>query len=144
MLDIDNTLADAWPSFLEEWPSERDRLRGLRLLPGMKAAAYDAAPGPVMFLSHRNWWEWSLTRNWLRQHGMVGVLVLVASPTDKVRHLSKLASGRSVTYWDDLSHGTERGETEVYAEVIDAVAGLGIEWHGLDEIDGIVASAGGR
>lgn len=144
VLDIDNTLADSWPSFLREWPSDRARLRALHMLPGVKAAAYDSAGGPVLFLSHRNWWDWPLTRSWLRRNGMRGVLVVVATPGDKVAHLRRLAAGGPVVLWDDCSHGTEHGTTQRYDAVIDAARELGIEHHGLDEIEAIVAAAGGR
>jgi hypothetical protein len=145
VLDIDNTLADAWPTLQRAWPSDRARQRAMELLPGMKAAAYDRATGPVLFLSHRNWWDWNLTRRWLAEHGMHGTLVLVASAQDKIAHLEVLAAGGGpVTYWDDLSHGTEHGETRFYHEVIDAARRLGIDHHGRDEIEAIVAAAGGR
>ncbi len=156
VLDIDNTLADAWPSYLLEWPDQASRLRALHELPGMRAAAYDTAVARgdvVVFLSHRNWWEWRLTRTWLRDVGYsvpVANLVLVASPGDKVGHLRRLLDhGLHVTYWDDLSHGQESGTPQKYVEVIDAVDALtarpgSLEYHGVDEIESIVAAAGGR
>lgn len=145
VLDIDNTLADAWPTLQRDWPSDRARQRAMQPLPGMKPAAYDTAIGPVLFLSHRNWWDWGLTRRWLAAHGMRGTLVLVASARDKIAHLEVLVgTGGPVTYWDDLSHGTEHGSTQLYDEVIDAVRRLGVEHHGRDEIEAIVAAAGGR
>jgi hypothetical protein len=144
VLDLDNTMADAWPSFLAPPTSHRDRLAGLSALPGMVAAAFDG-DRPVIFLSHRAWWHWDVTRRWVRDHGMAGPVVLVASPADKLEHLRCLvAGGGPVTYWDDLSHGTERGRTELYHDVIQAVAGLGLDYHGYDEIEAIVAAAGGR
>jgi hypothetical protein len=144
VLDIDNTVADAWPSYLRPHASHRARLVGLPALPGMKAAAYDGAR-PVIFISHRRWWHWDVTRQWVRSHGMVGPVVLVSSPADKLRHLQYLASrGGPVVYWDDLTHGTEAGHTELYQDVIDEVAGLGLDYHGYDEIEAVVAAAGGR
>ncbi len=148
VLDIDNTLADAWPSFLGDHADERNRLAGLAILPGMKAAAYDppiASGAGVLFLSHRNWWEWPLTRTWLRDQGLAGPLVLVSTPADKLTHLRRIVSGGGpVVYWDDLSHGTEHGTTELYDDVIDAVRELGLEYHDHAEIEAIVDGAGGR
>ncbi|HKY14505.1 MAG TPA: hypothetical protein VJM33_06235 [Microthrixaceae bacterium] len=150
VIDIDNTLADAWPSYLVEWSSHRDRLRSLTVLPGMRVAAHDAALARgdlVVFLSHRNWWEWGLTRRWLHANGFaVGVanLVLVASPADKIDHLTALSEGGPVAVWDDLTHAQETGEPQQYAEVVDAFAMLGVEHHGFAEIEAIVEAAGGR
>lgn len=144
VLDIDNTLADAWPSFLAGHRSERERLRDLELLPGMKVAAYDGRDR-VLFLSHRSWWYWWLTRRWLRENGFDGTLVLVSTPGHKLGHLRRLVDGGGqVVYWDDLSHGTERGRTELYVELIDAVGALDLTYHGIDEIEAVVAAAGGR
>jgi hypothetical protein len=144
VLDIDNTLADAWPSFLGPTTTERARLSGLAPLPGMKAAAYHG-DRPVIFLSHRAWWHWDVTALWIRAQAMAGPVVLVSDPGDKLAHLRHLvAHGGAVTYWDDLSHGTERGETELYGDVIEAVQTLGLDYHGYDEIEAIVAAAGGR
>ena len=150
VIDIDNTLADAWPSYLVEWSSHRDRLRSLTVLPGMRAAAHDAALARgdlVVFLSHRNWWEWGLTRRWLQSNGFaVGTsnLVLVASPADKVDHLRSLAKGGPVVVWDDLSHAQETGSPQHYDDVVDSVRGVVSEYHGYAEIEAVVESAGGR
>lgn len=148
VLDLDNTLADSWPSFLEHHASERDRLRRLAPLPGMLAAAHDparAAGARVVVLSHRALWHWPVTRAWLRANGVhVGWtdLVLVSSPTDKIAHLRRLCvGGRPVTYWDDLTHGTERGHHGAYDDVVAAVRRLPLEYHGESEIAAVVAAA---
>ena len=145
VLDVDNTIADAWPSFLRSWPGEAARLRALRPLPGMRAAAYEPAPGSVVFLSHRSWWFWPLTRTWLSAAGFEGPVVLVADPAEKVAHLRRLAARHPVVYWDDLTAHQETGHPVRYDEVIEAVGAIdGVEYHGADEIEAIVAAAGGR
>jgi hypothetical protein len=150
VLDIDNTLADTWPSYLEDWPDHRLRLRALAELSGMRAAVYEPAVrrgDVVVFLSHRNWWEWGLTRKWLLDHGYAvptASLVLVPSAAAKVAHLSRLTRAGTVVYWDDLSHGQESGTPQRYDEVVTAVQALRLEYHGVDEIEAIVAAAGGR
>jgi hypothetical protein len=140
VLDVDNTLADTWPSFLVASTSERARLAAIEALPNIKAVAHDAARdegAAVLFLSHRNWWHWPVTYRWLRSHGF-GVdwrnLVLVAEPADKLAHLARCARGRSVTVWDDLSYGHETGEIGFYSDLIAAVGALGVEHRGWDEI----------
>lgn len=151
VLDIDNTLTDAWPTWTRPWPSNSARLDAMAVLPGMQAAAYDTAldrGDRVVFLSHRMLWEWRSTQRWLTAHGFAvapGHLVLVPTAAAKLGVLRRVANGqRSVTYWDDLSHGTEHGRTETYDDVIAAVAQLPLEYHGLAEIEALVAAAGGR
>lgn len=170
VLDIDNTLADAWPSFLQASASERERLAGLRALPGMKAATVGGRAGSgdgepvVVFVSHRALWHWGTTRSWLRNMGYevsIESLVLVSDPAEKIGHLRRLVGpagrgGRSsgapgaLTYWDDLSHGTEHGETKLYDHVVREVhklaesSGRRLTYHGLDDIEAVVAAAGGR
>ena len=100
VLDIDNTLADTWPSFSRSWPSRAARLSSLPVLPGVKSEIHDAGlrrDDLIVFLSHRSWWHWRVTRRWLRRHGFsVGVanLVLVAQAADKVKHLKRLTANR--------------------------------------------------
>ncbi len=151
VLDIDNTLADTWPSYHRTWPSEHDRLSSLPVLPGMKAAAHDAAVrrgDVIVFLSRRNWWHWPLTLRWLRRRGFSATLanlVLVTRPADKVSHLRRLTkSADSVTYWDDLSHGHEDGRATRYETVIREVLTLDLDYRDAEQIEAIVAAAGGR
>jgi hypothetical protein len=148
VLDLDNTLADTWPSYLEDHAGERARLSGLVPLAGMIEATHGRARSEgarVVVLSHRAIWHWGVTRAWLRRNGIRlgwSELVLVASPADKVAHLRRwCAAGCRVTYWDDLTHGTERGRTERYDDVIAEVARLSLTHHGPDEIAAIVAAA---
>lgn len=140
VLDIDNTLADAWPSFLQPYDSQRARLAGLDVLPNVKAVLHDeprAKGATVVYLSHRNLWEWPVTYRWLRTNGFVARpdrVILVPSAAAKVPLLRRIARARQVTVWDDLSHGHETGEIEFYAEVIELLAGVSLTYRGWDDI----------
>jgi len=140
VLDIDNTIADAWPSFLTPFASHRSRLAGLEMLPNVKEIAHDRARAEgaaVVFLSHRNLWEWDVTYRWLRDHGFAvraDNLVLVPTPAAKLPHLRRLARDRELTVWDDLSRGHETGTVTFYAEVIAALAGVSLTYKGWDDI----------
>jgi hypothetical protein len=107
------------------------------------AARQDAAATVV--LSHRAIRHWGVTRDWLRRHGVAVRwydLVLVDSPGDKVAHLRRwCAAGCDVVYWDDLTHGTERGREERYQDVVAAVRRLPLVHHGAEEIAEVVAVA---
>lgn len=143
VLDIDNTLADAWPSFLRPFDSHRARLANLEVLPNIKEAVHDPSVGDgatIVYLSHRNLWEWPVTYQWLRTHGFVvraDRLVLVPSPRAKVPLVRRLAAGRSVTMWDDLSYGHETGEVGFYDDVIESLAGVSLTYRGWADIVGL-------
>ena len=150
VLDIDNTIADSWPSFLTSWPNQRRRLAGLDVLPNIKAIAHDeaiAAGASVLFLSHRNPWEWPVTYRWLRRHGFAATwrnVVLVGRPQDKVRHLARCARGRTVTVWDDLTFGHETGTVTEYVDVIASVRTLDVAYRGWDDIVAITGRTADR
>lgn len=140
VLDIDNTLADAWPSFLQPHHSQRARLAGLDVLPNVKAVLHDeprAKGATVVYLSHRNLWEWPVTFKWLRANGFVARpdrVILVPSAAAKVPLLRRIARAREVTVWDDLSHGHETGAIEFYTDVIELLAGVSLTYRGWDDI----------
>ena len=61
-------------------------------------------------------------------------VLVVPSAAAKVPYLRRLARGRDVTFWDDLSRGHETGEIEFYAEVIESLAGVSLTYRGWDDI----------
>src|SRR4051794_8232624 len=148
VLDIDNTLADSWPTYTRSWPDEGARLDAIEPLPGVKAVAHDAAVArgdTILFLSHRSWRRWRQTYRWLRRHGFAATrlnVVLVAAPRDKVGYLRRCTAVCEVAYWDDLSHSHEHGEALFHDDLIEAVRALPLEYRGWDEIRAAVAEAG--
>lgn len=149
VLDIDNTLADSWPTLVTRITSERERLRGLAPLPGMRSVAHDPAIArgdAVIYLSHRSLWFGPLTNRWLREAGFDASplrVILVPSAAAKTAFLRRIADGsRQVDYWDDLSHGTERGATLLYADVIDLVRAMPLDYHGIDDIRAATSAMG--
>jgi hypothetical protein len=149
VLDIDNTLADSWPTYTRTWPDERTRLDAIEPLPGVKAIAHDAAlerGDAILFLSHRSWRRWRQTYRWLRRHGFAATpvnVVLVGDPRDKLEHLRRCSGACDVAYWDDLSHSHEHGEALFHDELIDAVRSLPLEYRGWDDIRAAVEEARG-
>jgi hypothetical protein len=148
VLDVDNTLADSWPTLVREWPGERARLDAIQVLPHMKAAVHDRAVArgdSVLFLTHRHWKRWRQTVRWLRRNGFAASaanVVLVARPADKVSHVRRCAEVAEVTYWDDLSHSHEHGEPVFYDEVIAAVRDLPVEYRGWNDIRSVIDHEG--
>jgi hypothetical protein len=143
-LDVDNTLADTWPTLTTSWPNERTRLGAIPTLPNIKAVAHDeaVARGDVpLFISRRAWWHWGQTYRWLRRHGFAATpsnVVLVASPRDKLALLRRCLRAGPVTYWDDLSHSHEAGKVQLFEDVTSEVNALPIEYKGWDAIREVV------
>jgi hypothetical protein len=144
VLDIDNTLADTWPTLTRAWEHERKRLRAIEALPHIQAVAHDEAIArgdAILFISHRPWRYWRETYRWLRRHGFAATpanVVLVAKPADKLAYLRCCAGAGEVVYWDDLSHSHELGRVMLYEELISAVRLIPVEYRGWNEIRAIV------
>lgn len=141
VLDVDNTLADTWPSLVGDPEPHHRRLARLAPLPAIKAVAHDeplAAGAAVVFLTHRPLWCRGVTRRWLRRHGYDARrrnVVLVARPASKVPLIAQLARDRRRTVvWDDLTWNHEHGEVRRYDDVADAFARLGVVHHGAGDI----------
>jgi hypothetical protein len=146
VLDIDNTLADTWPSLLPG-VDPKDRLARLEPLPGMHAATVGRADDrPVVYLSHRFLWQAPVTWTWLRRQGYpvrMHSLMLVPTAADKLKPLGSLAALGPVEYWDDLSFGHEHGEVQFYQELIDQVRAMPIAFHDFQAISDTVDAARG-
>jgi hypothetical protein len=89
VVDIDNTIAQTWPSFIEKHKSEAERLLSLPPLEGMCARIRGSVPRTteVIFLSVRPYWTYFLTRQWLLAQRLpfsVSNLVLVGTPEEKL------------------------------------------------------------
>lgn len=147
VLDIDNTLADAWPTFLVPHASEAERLASISPLPGMKLATHDRALAEgalVAYVSHRNLWHYPVTFRWLRDQGYSvspANLMLVSSPALKPAILRVLAADRELVVWDDLSAGHETGTVRHYDDVRAEVEAIATEYFGLESINEVVAGA---
>ncbi|NLA37455.1 MAG: hypothetical protein GX868_17455 [Actinobacteria bacterium] len=147
MLDIDNTLADSWPTFLVPHGSERERLASIAPLPGMKLVTHDRAlaeGSSVIFVSHRNLWHYPVTARWLREQGYAVSplnLLLVSSAARKPAIARVLAAGRELIVWDDLSAGHESGTVRHYDDVRAEFEAVATRYFGADSIAEVVAGA---
>jgi hypothetical protein len=152
ILDIDNTIADTWPSYASSWPSETARLAGLLPIPEVREAVYERAVDTgkrVMFLSHRQLGHRRVTLRWLRLNGFAmerHSVVLVPAAADKVALVRRLAKVTTVEYWDDLSYGHERGGPFFYTALIERIRATSVDYHGWEDIcalRGIPSTRGG-
>ncbi len=142
-VDIDNTIADTWPTFLKQWPSEAERLSNIAPFAGMKnyLQEIDEKKGSVIiYLTARNFRYTSLTKNWLQKNGFPqqnSLLVLVPSPYHKLRYLKIMPKHAAVTFIDDLCYGHEKGTVKKYDTVIAAVKKLPVNYIDSETIDKI-------
>ncbi|RQO70212.1 hypothetical protein DBR43_19475 [Pedobacter sp. KBW06] len=139
LVDIDNTLADTWPSLQElVYDKEQDRYRSLSVFLGMrKLIVCKRKEAKVIFISARSFLSYRTTQEWLRSCGLEGCdLILVARAADKMYYIKTLISmGLPVVYIDDLSYNHEYGEMKLYDELIQDISGLPITYLGIKEIE---------
>lgn len=136
IFDIDNTLADTWPSFMSNWQSESERLLALPIFGGMKRLVHKEVGNgnTVLFLSARNPRYHFVTRKWLDKNGFYNIpFILVENPNDKINYI-KNATG-VVDFYDDLSFNHENGKVIFYQTIIDQIKGFGnVTYYGYEYI----------
>ena len=147
VVDIDNTIADTWPTLLPQnrlqFPSDQARILEIPPLAGMKARFDSLTPQTrVIFLSARTYWSAWVTKKWLAQQGFSkpdSVLVLVEHPKDKVALLRKVLGERrppqyKITFFDDLSYNHENDAIRFYEPEIAEIHQLPIQYIGYAEL----------
>lgn len=141
MVDIDNTLADTWPSLKDRiYPAENQRYRTLSIFLGMRRYLLDVQEqNQVIFISARNYWTYGTTRRWLKDCGLKNcTLILVPGAMEKISFLLYLLKRDiPVVYIDDLSYNHEHGEVKMYDLMIPILNRLPITYMGLKEIEQI-------
>lgn len=142
-IDIDNTLADSWPTLTpgRSFESEGARLKSLRPLSGtirFLTREFGAARLWV-FLSHRPLRHSRVTRLWLKAAGIWrtgSVLCLVEGVHEKLAYLEfGVRRTKNVSFIDDLSYGHEHGKVRFYDDVIRQAIALGVDYHGRATIE---------
>jgi hypothetical protein len=143
-LDIDNTLADTWPTLLPnaDYLSENDRLRNLKPLSGSLSYVRENFGSEYVhiYLSHRNFIRHANTKRWLRKYANYNSsdsLYLVSSAHKKIRYFEtavQFCKFTSITVMDDLSYSHEHGEVEYYTEIVDVLAKMPIKYIGYKKI----------
>jgi hypothetical protein len=139
VFDIDNTIADTWPSLINanlfDHKSEVRRYLSLPILssfyPIIKTIV-SKDDTMILFLSARSSNMYHVTKQWLMVNQLWNNranLIIVQTPNDKLRYLSELSSKiPNVEYYDDLSYNHEKGEVLFYSEVIEKVKKMNITY----------------
>lgn len=137
VFDLDNTLADTWPSLLkcdEVVKGERARLLSLKIFDSIRECLllHLRKGDDVVIVTVRRYRFYFVTRLWLNNNGLNGIPVfLVRRPADKVDLIRRLDS--KVIVYDDLSHSHEKGAAKYYEEEIRFFSeSKNIEYYGYD------------
>jgi len=144
-LDIDNTIADTWPSLSNKapsYPSDNTRLAGLKPLWGSLHFIDGEFPSEFMrvYLTHRPYRSILVTLKWLRKYARLrpgDFVFFVQHPVEKLQFFQSVAnSGQfsDIVIMDDLSHSHERGQVLFYEDILTAIAKRGFRYIGYDQI----------
>ncbi len=126
IFDIDNTLADTWPSFLENYDSDKERLTNLKPFKSIVKIVlnYESEGNKIIFMSARPYFCYKLTKNWLVRNCTKDFdLILVSNPFEKLK-LLKLFRDKEIIFYDDLSHSHEKGFIAYYEDVLRELSNL--------------------
>jgi hypothetical protein len=139
LIDIDNTLANTWPSLKDYvYKSENYRYRSLPIFIGMRNFINDRVRRntKVIFISARSYFNYYATARWLFDNGLPGhQLILVPNADSKLDYIIELLyRSINVVYVDDLSHSHELGTVELYEDLILGLKELPIQYLGINEI----------
>jgi len=121
IFDIDNTLADSWPTYCMNFISQKERLIHIKPFPRMTQVVQDyyLKGALVFFISARRYRDYRVTRQWLiNQKIYRGNLIIVNSPEEKLKFLRLASQYGAVDYYDDLSYNHENGEVKFYETCI--------------------------
>ena len=139
--DIDNTLADAWPSFLIPWKSQQERVASLAVFMGMHRWVSSLQQYPnnkIFFITARSYTTWLITRNWLRSNGLNATwsnTIITNSPEEKLGIIRQTTAPGNHVYWiDDLSYNHEHGEVRYYSHLIERIKETRIRYFGASTI----------
>jgi len=144
LVDIDNTLADTWPSLKDcIYHCENQRYQTLSIFIGMRNYLLEIQKlHKVIFISARNYLTYGTTKRWLAECGMEGSeLILVPDTMEKIYFLLELIMlKKEVVFIDDLSYNHEHGEVKSYDLMLSLLDQLPLTYIGINEIE-IINSA---
>ena len=140
IFDLDNTLANTWPSFNLGYKSHSDRLKNLKPINGMvrifnKLISKDKN---VFVVTARSYEHFFITKNWLMQNTYFQntfKLILVERPKDKLQIFKLIKKNyQNIVCYDDLSYNHENNDIKFYDDVIDNLKNDVSKYFGYDFI----------
>ncbi len=142
IFDIDNTVADTWISFLQNYSSTKDRLSSLAIFYNMRKYILRLKNEGhcVIYLTARQYFYCNLTFNWLRDMDLIqdkNDLFLVSKPMEKIK-LLKLVE-KSIVFYDDMTYNHEKGEVKYYNVEIEMLKNMHhIKYYDIKSINKII------
>lgn len=124
IFDLDNTLANTWPSLIQGCKSHSDRLKNLKPINGMvrifnKLISKDKN---VFVVTARSYEHFFITKNWLNQNTdfqKAFKLILVERPKDKLQIFKYIKKNyQNIVCYDDLSYDHENDDIKFYDDII--------------------------
>lgn len=127
VFDIDNTIANTWPSFLSDYQDDLERLSKLSIFFNMRNYIMKEKDSgkKIIYLTARPYKSYITTLKWLNGVGLIdsyGDLFLVECPMDKVLLFKGIKN--NVRYFDDLTYNHENGVFKYYNVEIDEIKSL--------------------
>ncbi len=125
IIDIDNTIADTWPSINAHWKSIFERhiaLKPFKKVIEFINTEYSPKNYTWVYLTSRKYQLRGVTKKWLIENNMQvsNNIIIVQSPKEKVE-LYKKYLNKSFVLFDDLSYNHENGIVKFYENEIDYI-----------------------
>ena len=140
IFDIDNTIADTWPSLSQKWTSEVSRTLALPVFESLQKELIllqKDENNQVFFLTARSLKMYPHTIKWLKQKKIdatYGNVFVVPDPKTKICWLSKVCNMHSIVFIDDLSFHHETGVVKFYEKEINQLQNLHLQYIGYNEL----------
>jgi hypothetical protein len=144
IIDIDNTIANTWPTLNQKWISEKFRVINLQPIQSVINHLKEKFPEisyEWIFLTSRSYNLRKVTIKWLKNQNLPANnsnVVLVQNPNEKLFLINKFANKR-IVYFDDLTYNHENGEIKYYSNVIEGCMLLtNVQYYGYKQIINII------
>lgn len=144
IFDIDNTIADTWPSLIVKYHNEKSRLLNLPFFQKIKEILLRLDSDKnvkLIFMTARHYRYFFITYRWLKNLGLsvnYKDVIIVSNPAEKLWLLKRIKTNKLVYYFDDLSYNHENGEIKFYHQEIKDLENLPfichIGYHKIKEI----------
>lgn len=125
IFDIDNTIANTWPSFNASYTSTKKRLENIKPFENMMKLINELyiKNNKIIFLTARDYRYYFTTKRWLIKNNIYkNNLIMVLKPQQKIKLLKNIK--HKVFFYDDLSYNHENGEVKYYNDCIEVVTKL--------------------
>lgn len=143
IVDIDNTIANTWPTLKNNRRSFFEFKRYSNIEPLVASINYinNLKEENLIFLSARPFYYWLTTKQWLNVNGFPSVcmnLFLVSKAKVKLKFLKYILERKiEIIYFDDLSFNHENGEIQFYESEIDFVKRHNIQYFDFNFINSL-------